>query len=65
MRYLILSLTLLMIAGLLPVQAADNIASAERTALPMPAYQRMAEVSKPDGMPGPPEPLPSSSRPRR
>jgi len=30
-----------------------------------PAYQRMAEVSKPDGMPGPPEPLPDSSRPPR
>lgn len=37
MRYLILSLTLLMIAGLLPVQAADNIAPAERTALPLPS----------------------------
>lgn len=30
-----------------------------------PAYQRMVEVSKPDGMPGPPEPLPDSSRPAR
>lgn len=28
-----------------------------------PAYQRMAEVSKPDGMPSPPEPLPDSARP--
>ncbi|KKO08882.1 glutathione S-transferase family protein [Pseudohongiella sp.] len=28
-----------------------------------PAYQRMAEVSKPDGMPSPPVPLPDSSRP--
>ena len=30
-----------------------------------PAYQRMAEKSKPDGMPSPPEPLPDSSRPPR
>jgi glutathione S-transferase len=29
-----------------------------------PAYQRMAKVSKPDGMPGPPVPLPDSARPR-
>lgn len=28
-----------------------------------PAYQRMAEISKPDGMPGPPVPLPDSARP--
>lgn len=28
-----------------------------------PAYQRMAEISKPDGMPNPPEPLPDSARP--
>jgi len=28
-----------------------------------PAYQRMAAVSKPDGMPSPPEPLPDSARP--
>ncbi|MDH7943422.1 hypothetical protein QGM61_06285 [Pseudohongiella sp. SYSU M77423] len=28
-----------------------------------PAYQRMAEISKPDGMPSPPEPLPDSARP--
>jgi glutathione S-transferase len=30
-----------------------------------PAYKRMAEASKPDGMPGPPEPLPDTSRPPR
>lgn len=30
-----------------------------------PAYQRMAEVSKPDGMPSPPVPLPDSARPPR
>ena len=30
-----------------------------------PAYQRMADVSKPDGMPSPPEPLPDSARPPR
>jgi glutathione S-transferase len=29
-----------------------------------PAYQRMVKVSKPDGMPGPPTPLPDSARPR-
>jgi glutathione S-transferase len=29
-----------------------------------PAYQRMALKSKPDGMPGPPVPLPDSARPR-
>lgn len=28
-----------------------------------PAYQRMVAVSKPDGMPNPPEPLPDSARP--
>jgi glutathione S-transferase len=28
------------------------------------AYQRMAKVSKPDGMPGPPTPLPDSARPK-
>jgi len=28
-----------------------------------PAYQRMAKVSKPDGMPGPPVPLPDTARP--
>jgi glutathione S-transferase len=28
-----------------------------------PAYQRMAKISKPDGMPGPPTPLPDSARP--
>lgn len=28
-----------------------------------PAYQCMVDVSKPDGMPNPPEPLPDSARP--
>ena len=40
-----------------------NIAEWNARVEARPAYQRMAEVSKPDGMPGPPEPLPDSARP--
>jgi hypothetical protein len=76
MRQLALSLFLILCASLMPVHAADSSSTNQREALPLPpitiyhlearpAYQRMAEISKPDGMPGPPEPLPDSSRPPR
>lgn len=40
-----------------------NIAEWNTRVEARPAYQRMAEISKPDGMPNPPEPLPDSARP--
>jgi glutathione S-transferase len=40
-----------------------NIVDWQKRVEARPAYQRMAAKSKPDGMPGPPVPLPDSARP--